>query len=130
MSLRNTDDMLRWAQQMQDDGMPRSATELMRLAIEEDPTQRPLWQFLLARAVEDDNATEFAELAQAFALQFPNDASMDEINAMGQKMLGGHGVSSNPNGESVQTTWRSSAFFRRDDSGQRSLHDSLLQAIK
>ena len=73
VSLRNTDEMLRWAQQMQDDGMPRSATELMRLAIEEDPTQRPLWQFLLARAVEDDNATEFTELAQAFALQFPND---------------------------------------------------------
>ena len=130
VSLRNTDEMLRWAQQMQDDGMPRSATELMRLAIEEDPTQRPLWQFLLARAVEDDNATEFTELAQAFALQFPNDASMAEINAMGQKMLGGHGVSSTTNGESAMSTWRSSAFFQRDDSGQRSMHDSLLQAIK
>ena len=130
VSLRNTDDMLRWAQQMQDDGMPRSATELMRLAIEEDPAQRPLWQFLLARAVEDDNATEFTELAQAFALQFPNDAAMAEITAMGQKMLGGHGLSPTTSNESVQSTWRSSAFFRRDDSGQRFLHDSLLQEIK
>ncbi len=115
---------------MQDDGMPRSATELMRLAIEEDPTQRPLWQFLLARAVEDDNATEFTELAQAFALQFPNDAAMAEITAMGQKMLGGHGISSTTKDESPQPTWHSSAFFRRDDSGQRLLHDSLLQEIK
>lgn len=109
--------------------MPRSATELMRLAIEEDPTQHSLWQYLLARAVEDDNATEFAELAQAFALQFPNDAAMAEISAMGQKMLGGHGVTPITDGESVSTIWRSSAFFRRDDSGQRALHDSLLQAI-
>ena len=130
VSLRNTDEMLRWAQQMQDDGMRRSATELMRLAVEEDPTQRPLWQFLLARAFEDDNATEFAELAQAFAIQFPNDEAADEIAAMGQRFLGGHGTSAAASSLSAPVKWNSSAFFRRDDSGQRSLHESLLQAIK
>lgn len=130
VSLRNTDEMLRWAQQMQDDGMRRSATELMRLAVEEDPTQRPLWQFLLARAFEDDNATEFAELAQAFATQFPNDEATGEINAMGQRFVGGHGEFPTVTSATAVVNWNSSALFRRDDSGQRSLHESLLQAIK
>lgn len=130
VSLRNTDEMLRWAQQMQDDGTPRSATELMRLAIEEDPAQRPLWQFLLARAFEDANATEFAELAQAFAAQFPNDEAIGEIDAMGQTILGGHGAPPAASSAGAEVKWNSSAFFRRVDSGQRSLHESLLQAIK
>ena len=108
--------------------MPRSATELMRLAIEEDPTQRPLWQFLLARTFEDDNATEFSELSQAFAIQFPNDEAMTEIDAM-RKALSrnpGHSVPA----RSLTAQWNSSAFFGRDDGGQRLLHAALLQAIK
>ena len=128
ISLRNTDEMLRWAQQMQDDGMPRSATELMRLAIEEDPTQRPLWQVLLARTFEDENATEFAEISQAFAIQFPSDEAMAEIEAMKQTLLRGPATSMAASGQVAK--WNSSAFFGRDDSGQRSLHESLLQAIK
>lgn len=130
VSLRNTDEMLRWAQQMQDDDMPRSATELMRLAIEEDPTQRPLWQFLLARVFEDDSATEFTELAQAFATQFPNDEAMTEIEAMRQMLLRNEGSSSVQRDSTRPAKWNSSAFFGRDDSGQRSMHESLLQAIK
>lgn len=127
ISLRNTDEMLRWAQQMQDDGMPRSATELMRLAIEEDPTQRPLWQVLLARTFEDENASEFTEISQAFAIQFPNDEAMAEIEAMKQTLARGP-VASAASGPMAK--WNSSAFFGRDDSGQRALHESLLQAIK
>lgn len=92
--------------------------------------QRPLWQFLLARAFEDDNATEFAELAQAFAAQFPNDEALGEIDAMGQRILGGHGAVPTASEATPEVKWNSSAFFRRDDSGQRSLHESLLQAIK
>ena len=133
VALRNTDEMLRWAQQMQDDGMPRSATELMRLAIEEDPTQRPLWLFLLARAYEDDNATEFAELSQAFTVQFPNDEAKAEIDSMGEKFQGGHrAAQTDPANAGAGTSpkWNSSAFFGRVDSGQRTLHESLLQALK
>lgn len=125
VALRNTEEMLRWAQQMQDDGMPRAATELIRLAIEEDPTQRPLWQFLLARAFEDDNAAEFAELARVFALQFPGDDALPEIDAMGIRILGGHSSSVV---HSAGPQWSASSFFRRDASGQRSMHESLLQA--
>ena len=128
VSLRNTEEMLRWAQQMQDDGMPRAATELMRLAIEEDPTQRLLWQYLLARAFEDDNPAEFVELSRAFAAQFPNDEAMPEIDAMGQLILGGHSGSPTVGGSTTAPAWNSSAFFRREASGQRALHESLLQA--
>ena len=128
ISLRNTDEMLRWAQQMQDDGMPRSATELMRLAIEEDPTQRPLWQVLLACTFEDENATEFTEISQAFAIQFPNDEAMAEIETMKQTLARGPDTSTAASGSIAK--WNSSTFFGRDDIGQRSLHESLLQAIK
>lgn len=133
VALRSTNEMLRWAQQMQDDGMPRSATELMRLAIEEDPTQRPLWLFLLACAYEDDNATEFAELAQAFTAQFPNDEAQGEIDSLGQRIQGGHRADhADPaaGNAAVLPKWNSSAFFGREDSGQRALHESLLQALK
>ena len=130
ISLRNTDEMLRWAQLMQDDGMPRSATELMRLAIEEDPSQRSLWQFLLARTFEDNNATEFAELSQAFANQFPNDEAMPEIDEMGQTLARGSSQPIAGNASTISAKWNSAAFFGRDDSGQRLLHESLLQAIK
>ena len=130
VALRNTDEMLRWAQRMQDDGMPRAATELMRLAIEEDPAQRRLWQFLLARTYEDDNATEFAELSQAFAIQFPNDELMAELELMGQTLASGSSHSVPTTTSTISAKWNSSAFFGRDDTGQRSLHESLLRAIK
>lgn len=130
IALRNTDEMLRWAQQMQDDGMPRSATELMRLAIEEDPSQRSLWQFLLARTFEDQNATEFAELAEAFAAQFPNDEALAEVAAMRQSISRDPGTSAMARSAATPTMWNSPAFFRHDASGQRALHESLLQAAK
>lgn len=128
IALRNTDEMLRWAQQITDDGMPRSAAELLRLAIEEDPTQRPLWQLLLARTLEDENAAEFAELAKAFATQFPNDEAMAEINAIRQAISRDSATSMAAIAAATPTKWNSPSFFRQDASGQRALHESLLQA--
>jgi hypothetical protein len=128
MALRNTEEMLRWAQQMQDDGMPRSAAELMRLAIEEDPTQHPLWLFSLIRAFEDDNAQEYAELAKAFAAQYPGDKSQTEIDVMGQQVIGGQAGHSQAG--TMAALKLSSALFQRNDSAQHSMHESLLAAIK
>ena len=128
MALRNTEEMLRWAQQMQDDGMPRAASELMRLAIEEDPTQHPLWLFSLVRAYEDDNAAEFIELSKAFAAQFPGDESLPGIDLMGEQIAGGHGRHSTAG--TMAALKLTSALFQRNDGGQRSMHESLLAAIK
>jgi hypothetical protein len=128
--LRNTEEMLRWAQQLQDDGMPRSATELTRLAIEEDPTQRPLWKFLLARTFEDEDAVEFTELVQAFTRQFPSDEAMAEIEAMRQALTNRDAANVVKHNSPVPTSWRVSAALGRDDGGQRALHQSLLQVMK
>ena len=130
ISLRNTDEILRWAQQMMDDGMPRSATELVRLAIEEDPEQRPLWLFLIGRACEDDNATEFGELVQAFSQQFPGDAATAQIEAMAQRFARTPGTAVVTGTFAAPSGWTASALLGRDDSGQRTLHTSLLRATQ
>ena len=130
MSLRNTDDILRWAQQMMDDGMPRSATELVRLAIEEDAEQRPLWLLLIGRACDDDNATEFGELAQAFAAQFPNDTANIPIQAMAQRFSRAPGTAVATGTFAAPVDWSASALLGRDDSGQRTLHASLVRATQ
>lgn len=130
ISLRNTDEILRWVQQMLDDGMPRSAAELVRLAIEEDPEQRPLWLFLIGRACEDDNATEFGELVQAFTAQFPNDTAMAQIDALAQRFSRAPGTAVVTGTFVTPVGWRASALLGRDDSGQRTLHASLLRATQ
>ena len=130
MSLRNADEILRWAQQMRDDGMPRSATELVRLAIEEDPDQRPLWLLLIGRACEDDNAADFGELAQAFTLQFPSDKAMPQIEAMAQRFSRAAGTAVQSGTFTAPVGWNASALLGRDDSGQRTLHASLIRATQ
>ena len=130
ISLRNTGDILRWVQQMLDDGMPRSATELVRLAIEEDPEQRSLWLFLIGRACEDDNATEFAELVQAFTAQFPNDKAMAQIESLGQRFARVPGSAVMTGTFVTPAAWSASALLGRDDSGQRTLHASLVRATQ
>ena len=130
ISLRNTDEILRWAQQMMDDGMPRSAIELVRLAIEEDPEQRPLWLLLIGRACEDDNATDFGELVQAFAGQFPNDKAKIQIDAMAQRFARAPGTAVATGTFAAPVDWSASALLGRDDSGQRTLHASLARATQ
>jgi hypothetical protein len=124
LSLRNTDEILRFAQQMMDDGTPRAATELVRLAIEEDAEQRPLWLLLLARAFEDDNAGEFAELAAAFATQFPNDAAQPEVAALAQWL----GAPSHPTPDPARTAaWSPATLLGRDNRAQQDFHGRLQQ---
>lgn len=130
ISLRNTDEILRWAKQMLDDGMPRSATELVRLAIEEDPEQRLLWLLLIGRACEDDNATDFGDLVQAFKTQFPNDKSMPQIEAMAQRFQRAPGTAVATGTFAAPADWSASALLGRDDSGQRALHVSLARATQ
>lgn len=128
ISLRNTGEILRWAQQMMDDGMPRSAIELVRLAIEEDPEQRPLWLLLIGRACEDDNATEFGELVQAFTAQFPHDPAMTQVDSMAQRFARTPGTAVVTGTFAAPAGWSASALLGRDDAGQRALHESLLRA--
>lgn len=130
ISLRNTTEILGWVKQMQDDGLPRSAHELVRLAIEEDPEQRPLWLFLIGRACDDDNGDEFRELVQAFATQFPNDKAMPQIEAMAQRFARTPGTAVATGTFVSPAAWSAAALLGRDDTGQRALHASLVKATQ
>lgn len=126
ISLRNTDEILRWIKQLRDDGLPRSAAELARLAIEEEPEQRLLWLYLLGQAVEDDNATEFTDLAALFHKQFPNDSARAQIERV---RLGFSYLTSEVTTGSFAspTAWTAAALLGRDDTAQRTLHALLLR---
>jgi hypothetical protein len=127
MSLRNTGEILGWAQQMVDDGMPRAANELLRLAIEEDAEQRPLWLFLIERTFRDENVTDFGELVQAFKTQFPADPAFADLEWM-EKTLARTVSQPRSDDGAISGAWRLPAFAVRDDAAQRAMHAALLQA--
>ncbi len=127
MALRNTREILTFAQQLIDDGHPRAATELTRLAIEEDPEQRPLWLFLLGRLFVADNATDFLETAALFARQFPADAAQGEIEQLGKWLSApGHPVVD----PARVHDWRAAALLGRDDTVQAEFHVLLARAAQ
>lgn len=130
ISLRNTNEILGWVQQMCDDGMPRAARELVRLAIEEDADQRSLWLFLIGQACEDDNAAEFNELHQAFTRQFPGDEAGPMIDALSQRFARAPGTAV-PTGTFVSpAAWSANTLLGRADAGQRTLHTAIARATQ
>ncbi|MBL8520652.1 MAG: hypothetical protein JNK75_08250 [Betaproteobacteria bacterium] len=122
MALRNTTEILTFAQQLIDDGHPRAATELTRLAIEEDSAQRPLWLFLLGRLYLADNAPDYLETAALFAKQFPGDAAIGEIDTLGQWLAAPGHPSIDP---ARVHDWRAAALLGRDSSVQADFHALL-----
>lgn len=128
-SLRNTDEILRWVKQLRDDGLPRSAAELARLAVEEEPDQRLLWLYLLGHAVEDDNAIEFDEVAEAFHRLFPNDPARLQIERVRQDFMHAPNIEAT-GGFASPPAWTAAALLGRDDTAQRALHSLLLRATR
>jgi|GEM_PF-2693327 len=124
--LRNGQDILRWAQQMEDDNLPRSANELVRLAVEEDPNQRVLWLYLLSQAVIDGDAREFGELARLFSQQFADDELLHDIAHVGGVLA--RDVSQARMMPALQS-WNAAALLARDSRTQRTFHDALLREI-
>ncbi len=130
ISLRNTDEILGWVQQMGDDGTPRAAAELVRLAIEEDPDQRSLWLYLIGQACEDDNAKDFNELTQAFFIHFPNDEARPLIEALGQRFARAPDTAVITGNFASPMAWTAAALLGRNESGQRALHAALARATQ
>ena len=56
--------------------------------------------------------------------------AMAELELMGQALANSSRNSLPATASTISAKWNASAFFGRDDTGQRSLHESLLQAIK
>lgn len=124
MSLRNTAEILTFVQHMQDDGTPRAAVELLRLAIEEDPAQGKLWLCLLGRLFVADNAPDYLDVAALYAKQFPGDAAIPAIETLGQWLAApGHP----PPDESRVADWSAAALMGRDGAAQRDFHRLLAQ---
>ncbi len=124
--LRNAKDILRWAQQMEDDNMPRSAKELTRLAVEEDPSQRVLWLYLFSHAVRDGDNNEFGELVRLFSQQFVDDVVLEDIAHVG-------GVLARDARQAAEMptlqSWRAAALLAREGQTQRAFHDALQREI-
>lgn len=125
MALRNSKEILTFAQQLIDDAHPRAATELTRLAIEEDPDQRALWLFLLGRLFVADNATDYLETAALFAKQFPNDTAQGDIDNLGNWLAAPGHPAIDP---SRVHEWRAAALLGRDDAMQADFHALLARA--
>jgi hypothetical protein len=124
--LRNGQDILRWAQQMEDDNMPRSANELVRLAVEEDPSQRVLWLYLLSHAVIEGDTNEFGELTRLFSQQFVDDGVLEDIAHVGGVLA--RDVSQARVMPALQS-WSAAALLARDSRTQRAFHDALQREI-
>jgi hypothetical protein len=121
MSLRNTQDILRFTTQMIDDGRERAAIELARLALEEDPEQRALWVFLLAKAFDRNDADAFREALPLFLRYYANDPDRTELEALGRWLeLGG------PAGDTTRTAkWQPHALIGQDGIDQKAFHEIL-----
>lgn len=123
--LRSANDILHWAQQMEDDGLPRSARELVRLAVEEEPTQRALWLYLLGCAVVDGDASSFTELARLFSTQFPEDTMLADIaHVAGVIPRDADAARVMP----VVASWSLKTLQPRDSRAQRAMHDAMADA--
>lgn len=128
--LRSAEDILRWAQQMEDDNIPRSAKELVRLAVEEDPNQRVLWLYLLGRAAIGGDASEFSELARLFCLHFAHDVALHDVAHVGGVLARDEASGENKAREmSALQSWSAAALLARDSRIQRTFHDALQREI-
>jgi hypothetical protein len=145
IALRHTSDILRWARQLLDDDQPRLATELLHLALEEEPKQRRVWLFLLELAFLNEDANQFNELADEFKRRFVTTVSFDMQSASddekeiaeNNKIIDVMGIELAPNdpryanaGEpTMLPNWSTPDSAERNEAGQRQLHAALVNAI-
>jgi hypothetical protein len=121
--LRSGTDILQWVQQMEDDGMPRQAVELVRLAIEEEPTQRALWLYLFGAAVRNRDASGFIELARLFSTLFPNDVVLEDIAYVGGVLPRDPAAAARIQ---AVATWSIAALTHRATAVQSTFHAALI----
>ncbi len=148
IALRHTSEMLRWARQLLDDDQARLATELLYLALEEEPQQRRVWLFLLELAFLNEDVTQFNELSDGFKARFVMaDAGDDANNANAQdeeneiaennKIIDVMGIELAPNdpryanagAPAMLPNWSTPDGVDRNEIGQQKLHGSLLDAM-
>lgn len=85
--LRDVDRVIRYSRELFDDEQPRRAIELLRLAIEEDQSQRALWLALIELCFLIRDETRLTELILAFATEFALDSELPTLGAMRRELM-------------------------------------------
>lgn len=125
--LRNTEEILRSARNLLDDGQPNLAEELLSIALQEEPHQREAWLFLIEVAFLNHDAARFDALTDNFKYLFTHNDDQYVIDAMAHDL--------NPNDPRYQNlysatplpNWSSLAALARDEIKQRRYHQALLE---
>ena len=128
-ALRDTSTIMRCARQLLDDEHPRVATELLQLALEEKPSQRPLWLCLIELAYIGNDAAAFSEFSDAFKQLFPNAESLPVIDAMGNKLLPSDPRFRHAVNPVILPDWSTPESEMRDELRQQKLHAALVDAM-
>jgi hypothetical protein len=85
--LRDVERIIRYSRELFDDEQPRRAIELLRLAIEEDQSQRALWLALIELCFLVRDSTRFSELILAFSAEFALDLELPTLGAMRRELM-------------------------------------------
>ncbi|MBL8511092.1 MAG: hypothetical protein JNM52_05555 [Betaproteobacteria bacterium] len=124
-ALRHTEEVQRWALQLQDDGESALAVELLQLALEEDPSQQPLWLHLLELVFLDGDTATFISLVDAYRQRFGNDPANTAIDAMGHDLAPKDDRFRHVNAPVMLPHWSTPATAGRNEGAQRTLHIAL-----
>jgi hypothetical protein len=128
-TLKNTANVLRWAQELLDDDEPRQAAELLQMALEESPVQRPLWLFLIELAYVAGDPGTFVELSELFRRRFPAAEEIATIDSLGRRLLPGDPRYLHAEAAILAPGWTTPDSELRDALRQRKLHQSLVDAM-
>jgi hypothetical protein len=128
-TLKNTNNVLRWAQELLDDDQPRQAAELLQMALEESPKQKPLWLFLIELAYVGGDVGGFVELSDAFRKRFADAEELAVMDELGKRLLPADPRFAHAEAAIVAPGWTTPDSGLRDALRQRKLHQSLVEAI-
>ncbi|MCY7388228.1 MAG: hypothetical protein LH481_09210 [Burkholderiales bacterium] len=128
-ALRNTANVMRWAQQLIDDEQPRLAAELLHVALEEDGSQRPLWLFLIELAFLANDPATFSDLSDTFRQQFLDADATRVIDSMGHKLLPNDPRFAHAEDPEILPDWSTPETALRDELRQQKLHAALVEAM-
>ncbi len=128
-ALKNTESVLNWARQFVDDDRPQLAVEILNLALQEDPAQRPIWLFLIEYAFLETDSARFNELADAFKRQFPGDTAIELVNTMGHDFAPTDPRYSHINAPAELPDWSKLESGDRNRERQQKFHVSLTEAM-
>jgi len=128
-TLKNTSNVLRWAQELLDDDQPRQAAELLQMALEESPKQKPLWLFLIELAYVAGDPGTFVELSDAFRKRFAGAEELTVIDELGKRLLPADPRFAHAEAAILAPGWTTPDSELRDALRQRKLHQSLVDAM-